>query len=72
MSDNLSQAGKPKSIVSEVEVGVKGRLETGSAIKEVIVNRRDAIYCAVELAQTIHYRRHRWESKQAMKRIRSS
>ena len=49
-SDN-PRSENPETIVSEVEAGVKEGLKPGQH-HEVIVNRRDAIYRAVELAQT--------------------
>ncbi|MCI6191684.1 MAG: UDP-N-acetylmuramoyl-L-alanyl-D-glutamate--2,6-diaminopimelate ligase, partial [Megasphaera elsdenii] len=49
-SDN-PRSENPETIVEEVEAGVKEGLKPGQH-HEVIVNRRDAIYRAVELAQT--------------------
>lgn len=48
-SDN-PRSENPDAIVAEVEEGVKQRLKAGQH-HEVIVNRREAIYRAVELAQ---------------------
>lgn len=49
-SDN-PRSEDPDAIVAQVEAGVKKGLKPGQH-HEVIVNRRDAIYRAVELAQT--------------------
>lgn len=49
-SDN-PRSENPDAIVAEVEAGVKEGLKPGQK-HEVIVNRRDAIFRAVELAQT--------------------